>query len=93
MTTKKKRRPCLCREVAVPVPVEDKVNAVIRLTKEINRLVAHLTADYVRVHDRRSVLAFERKCHRRGELLEALREQDRAAYTGLIQQLKLGGTP
>ncbi len=85
---RKRRRPPLVRTVGTPPSVQAKVEAIMRLSREIERVAAHVGVETVRSHDRRTVLALERKRHRRGELLDAIREQDERVYVTLVQQLK-----
>ena len=84
----KRIRPCLARTVATPPSVQGKVQAILRLSREITKIADHYRQDLVHAHDRRSALALERKHNRRGELLALLREQDQPAHHQLVEQLK-----
>lgn len=84
----KPKRPPLARTVALTPLAEEKVAAIRRLTREIARIIGHFQENVVHAHDRRSALALERKRNRRGELLEALREQDPRAHVKLVNTIK-----
>lgn len=69
------KRPKAARFVGMPRSRNAKIAAIEKLTKEINKIEAHLGKDPKNFHDGRARKSFEFKIHRRGELLEAFAEQ------------------
>lgn len=88
----KRRKPWARTVVLMPAP-KTNVTTIRRLTSEILGLAQHLVSHPAYAHDRQSLKALECKRHRRGELLEALRQQDRNVYEQLVTELQTGENP